>query len=104
MTAPDLPQSAAPQDVEGVAADLNLRFAQLDWPVVAEARSGPGGRPLLLVRLTSGTSVAPLRVGPDLLARANLVPAVLEEVRARGWTSPAPHPTARADLLWCAPA
>jgi len=98
----------AEPDLHDLAARINVRLAQLGWPVVAEVETAPDGSERLLLRRTStddpDRGTAPMRVGATSLGRSNLLESILSELRARGWNRPGSRPAPRADVLWCAPA
>ncbi|MCI4361209.1 MAG: hypothetical protein L3J91_05850 [Thermoplasmata archaeon] len=96
-------------DVHELAARINLRLAQLGWPVLAEVETETHGTERLAVHPSSASeaSAGPtptFRVGPALLSRPNLVDAIVAEVRSRGWNRGGIRSAPRADVLWCTPA
>ena len=91
-----------------LAADLNLRLAQLGWPVYAKLVADPQGREDLIVRpYDTDRPAAPgattLHVGAASLGRPGLVDALLSEIRSRGWDRLPPTSGRPNDVLWCAP-
>jgi hypothetical protein len=88
---------------------MNVRLAQLGWPVLAEVEAGPRDAERLVLRLYSAdgggaTDHSPFRVEADSLARPNLIDSILAELRARGWDGTQAGTLPRADVPWCAPA
>ena len=109
MSGEPYPQDPSGPDPEELAAEVNLRLAQLDWPVVAGVETDVEDREVLVLRRVSSdmSGDAPthrIRVGSATMARSDVVQAVLDELRARGWDHGTPRSAARSDVLWCAPA
>jgi len=96
-------------DVHELAARVNLRMAQLAWRVVANVERDPNGPERLVLRPTRedgsvDPAARPFSIGPTSLGRPNALEAILSELRARGWNRLGERASARADVLWCAPA
>ena len=108
MTVEATPEPTSP-DPHELAARLNRRLAQLDWPVVAEVDEEPRGEEFVRVRRMAAEGFYPdrapsIRIGAASLARPHLVESILAELRTRGWDRTGERPNPRADVFWCAPA
>jgi hypothetical protein len=102
--------SPARRSAREVVADVSLRLAQLGWPVACEVERDERGEEFVALHrlgsddgLTAGGSRT-LEVGPASMGRANLVDAILDELRARQWNLPRAGATPSDDVRWCAPA
>ncbi|MCI4340558.1 MAG: hypothetical protein L3J73_04760 [Thermoplasmata archaeon] len=105
----DSPPTTAERDPHALAARLNRRLAQLDWPIVAEVDRDASGPEYLRIHRTSSEAAytegdGSMRVGVASLARPHALESILEELRARGWNRGGERPAPRADVFWCAPA
>ncbi len=106
---PPTPSSRSVADALAIASQLNARFGELGWPVLASVETTDGGDERLVVTRTrsaggSAIPAASLRVAAASLERTNLVESVLLELQSCGWNRAGEPSAPRGDVVWCAPA